>query len=145
MAIITPSISLKQATAAAWLASLDNAGGQATIEVYTGTKPAGPDTDISAQITAGTIKLLGTGTCSTTTATVTTVGDVVTLVFNAITADASADNTGTATWARIKNDSGTPKIDVDVSNVGGGGFFQMNTTSVVAGGPLNFASLSIVF
>ena len=142
---IIPSISLKQATAAAWLAALDSAAGQATIEVYTGTKPAGPDTDISAQITAGTIKLLGTGTCSTTTATITTVGDVVTLVFNAITADASADDTGTATWARIKNDSGVAKIDVDVSNTGGGGFFQMNTISVVAGGPLNFASLSIIF
>lgn len=136
---ITPSISLKQATAAAWLAALDSASGQATIEVYTGTKPAGPDTAITSQV------LLGTGTCSTTTATVTTVGDVVTLVFNAITADASADATGTATWARIKNDSGVAKIDVDVSNTGGGGFFQMNTTSVVAGGPLNFASLSIIF
>lgn len=145
MADITPSIALKQATAAAWLAQLDTAAGQVTIEVYTGVKPAGPDTDISAQITAGTIKKLGTGTCSTTTGTITTVGSVVSLVFNAITADSSADDTGTATWARVKDDAGTPKIDVDVSNIGGSGFFQMNTTSVVVGGPLNFASLTITF
>lgn len=136
---ITPSISLKQATAAAWLAALDSASGQVTIEVYTGTKPTGPDTAIGAQV------LLGTGTCSTTTGVVNTAGSTVSLDFNAITADSSADNTGTATWARIKNDGGVPKIDVDVSNVGGGGFFQMNTTNVVAGGPLSFASLSIVF
>jgi len=136
---VTPSIALKQATAAAWLAALDSGAGQATIEVYTGTKPAGPDTAITSQV------LLGTGTCSTTTGAVNTTGDVVTLVFNAITADSSADATGTATWARIKNDSGSAQIDVDVSNIGGGGVFQMNTTNVVIGGPLNFASLTFTF
>lgn len=139
MATVTPSIALKQATAAAWLAALDTGAGQAVIEVYTGAKPAGPDTAISIQT------LLGTGTCSTVTGTVTTVGDVVSLVFGAITADSSADNSGVATWARIKDDSGAAKIDVDVSTIGGTGFFQMNTTNVVAGGPLNFASLVIVF
>lgn len=139
MATVTPSIALKQATAAAWLAALDTGAGQAVIEVYTGAKPAGPDTAISTQT------LLGTGTCSTVTGTVTTVGDVVSLVFGAITADSSADNTGVATWARIKDDSGAAKIDVDVSTIGGTGFFQMNTTNVVAGGPLNFASLVIQF
>ena len=139
MATVTPSIALKQATAAAWLAALDTGAGQAVIEVYTGAKPAGPDTAISTQT------LLGTGTCSTVTGTVTTVGDVVSLVFGAITADSSADNTGVATWVRIKDDSGAAKIDVDVSTIGGTGFFQMNTTNVVAGGPLNFASLVIVF
>lgn len=139
MATVTPSIALKQATAAAWLAALDTGAGQAVIEVYTGAKPAGPDTAISTQT------LLGTGTCSTVTGTVTTVGDVVSLVFGAITADSSADNNGTATWARIKDDSGAAKIDVDVSTIGGTGFFQMNTTNVVFGGPLNFSSLVIVF
>ena len=139
MATVTPSIALKQATAAAWLAALDTGAGQAVIEVYTGAKPAGPDTAISTQT------LLGTGTCSTVTGTVTTVGDVVSLVFGAITPDSSADNTGVATWARIKDDSGAAKIDVDVSTIGGTGFFQMNTTNVVAGGPLNFASLVIQF
>lgn len=139
MATVTPSIALKQATAAAWLAALDTGAGQAVIEVYTGAKPAGPDTAISTQT------LLGIGTCSTVTGTVTTVGDVVSLVFGAITPDSSADNTGVATWARIKDDSGAAKIDVDVSTIGGTGFFQMNTTNVVAGGPLNFSSLVIVF
>ena len=139
MATVTPSIALKQATAAAWLAALDTGAGQAVIEVYTGAKPAGPDTAISTQT------LLGTGTCSTITGTVTTVGDVVSLVFGTITPDSSADNTGVATWARIKDDSGVAKIDVDVSTIGGTGFFQMNTTNVVAGGPLNFSSLVIVF
>lgn len=139
MAQLIPSISLKQGTAAYWLSQLDSASGQATIEVYTGTMPAGPDVAVTTQV------LLGTGTCSTTTGVVNTVGDVVTLAFNTITPDSSADNSGTATWARIKNDSGVPKFDVDVSNIGGGGTFQMNTTTVAAGGPLNFASLVITF
>ncbi len=134
----TPSIALKQAMAAAWLAALDSAAGQASVELYTGTKPSGPDTVITTQT------LLGTGTCSTTTGVVNTAGSNVSLVFNAITGN-NAVNSGTAAWARIKNDSGTAVFDVDAGTTGGSAFLQMNTTAIVAPGPLSFVSLTINF
>lgn len=138
MAAPTPSIELKQATAATWLAALDSASGNATIELYTGSKPSGPNTAVTTQT------LLGIGTCSTVTGVVTTVAEAVSLVFNAITG-ANAVGSGTATWARIKNDSGTPVIDVDAGTTGGSAFLQMNTTNIVAPGPLSFVSLVINF
>lgn len=102
-----------------------------TIKIYNGTKPAGPDTAVGAQV------LLGTLTCS---ATAGTVGSRQ-LNFNPITQDSSADATSTATWARILNRDETPVIDVDVSAVGGSGFLQMNTVSIVAGGPILISSM----
>ena len=147
MAILTPSIEL----GADWLASIRarlNAGGAgnpATIDIYTGTKPARPNTDISAQITAGTIKLLGTVTCSDDCGTVSTISDVPTLTFAAITADNAADESGIAAWGRAKSGETTPVpvIDFDISSVGGAGFGQMNTTNIVKDGPISAPSVVI--
>ena len=102
-----------------------------TINIYNGTKPAGPDTAITSQV------LLGTLNCSATAGVVSSRQ----LNFNTITQDASADATSTATWARIINRDNVAVVDVDVSTVGGSGFLQMNTTSIVAGGPILINSM----
>ncbi len=128
---------LSDAAANAVLTTLNdllNAGsGPATIKLYTGTKPAGPGTAITSQV------LLGTLTCSDPAGTV----SARSLNFGAVTADASADNAGTAKWARIADSDGVAVVDIDVTLTGGGGFGQMNTTLIAAGGPITAPSVVI--
>ena len=112
-----------------------NAGGAATVEIYTGTKPATPDTAITSQV------LLGTCTCSATAGTYANRR----FTFNAITQDSAADASGTATWARFLDGAGTGVLDVDVTTTGGGGFMQMNNTAITIGGPISIASCYVDF
>ena len=141
MATLTPSIAL----GTAWLNSIRtalNAGGAgnpATIDIYSGTKPARPDTAVTTQV------LLGTVTCSDDCGTVSTINNVPTLTFAAITSDSAADATGVAAWGRVKSGGATPVavLDFDISTTGGSGFGQMNTTNVVALGPIAAPSVVI--
>ena len=133
MAIITLSV----ATAGDVLTAINNrlnlGSGAATIKLYTGTKPTDPDTAIGSQV------LLGTLTCSDPAGTV----SGRTLTFSAVTMDSAADATGTATWARLADSAGVAVIDIDITTTGGGGFGQMNTTSIVIGGPITAPSVVI--
>ncbi len=102
-------------------------GGSALLRVYSGTRPA----------TAGTATtLLAELTCNPTFAPAAS-GGVLTL--NAITQDSSANATGTATWFRIvKSDGTTFVLDGDVGTSGSD--LNLNTTSLVAGGPVAVTS-----
>ena len=106
------------------------------IEFYTGTMPAKPET-----APGGGNTKLGTCTCSVTSGSV--ASGVYT--FSAITMDSSADATGTAAWARVRDGAGNACFDVDVSVTGGSGTVQMPTTSIVAGGPIAFNSFTVKF
>jgi hypothetical protein len=112
--------------------TLLNAGsGAATLKIYAGTRPA----------TGGTATtLLGTLTFSDPAAASASSG---VLTFSAITQDSSADATGTATWARAADSAGTFVFDCSVTATGGGGDIQLNTTSIVIGGPISITSASI--
>ena len=70
-------------------------------------------------------------------------GGVNTADVDPVLEDASADATGTATWARIKDSTGATVIDVDVSASGGGGTLQLNTVSIVAAGPVRVTAFTI--
>ncbi len=100
------------------------AGANAILRIYSGTQPAtgGAETTILAQLT-----------CNATFAPAAS-GGVLTL--NSITADSSANATGTATWARIYQSDGTTQaIDMDVSTTAAGtGDVQLDDTSIVLGG-----------
>ena len=113
--------------------NLNLGSGAGTIKLYTGTKPADPDTAIGSQV------LLGTLTLSDPAGTV----SGRTLTFGAVTMDSAADATGTATWARLADSAGVAVIDIDITTTGGGGFGQMNTTSIVIGGPITAPSVVI--
>lgn len=130
-------IRLSAAAAGHVLTAINNdlnlGSGPATIKLYTGTIPADPDTAITSQV------LLGTLTCSDPAGTV----SGRTLTFSAVTMDSSADATGTATWARLADSAGVAVIDIDITTTGGGGFGQMNTTSIVIGGPITAPSVVI--
>lgn len=135
MTSITLSDALANDTLSGIATALDAGSGTtgATVGIYSGTKPDKPDTAITSQV------LLGTLTCQSTCGAVANRA----LTFNSITQDAEADDTGTATWARFFNKSGTAVVDVDVSTLGGTAFLKMNTTNIVAGGPITITSCVI--
>jgi hypothetical protein len=62
---------------------------------------------------------------------------------SAITQDSSADASGTASFARITDSTGATIIDIDITNTGGGGTLQMNTTNIVIGGPILCSSFVV--
>lgn len=105
-------------------------GGSALLRIYDGTRPA----------TGGTATvLLAELTCNATFAPAAS-GSVLTL--NAITSDASANATGTATWARIVKADGTT-IVLDCSVGTSGTDIILNTASIVAGAAVSVTSATI--
>ena len=130
---LTPS--LRSALALAFIAVLDADSGPCIIEFYdnTGSIPALPSTAITNQVKLGTL------TCSDPVGTDT---DGV-ITFGTVTQDNAADATGTAAWARIKTGAGVGVMDVDVSNSGGTGAIKINTTAIVAGGPITVTAFTI--
>jgi hypothetical protein len=89
-------------------------------------------------VAISTQTLLGTCTFDSTCGSVA----AGTFTADAITPDASADASGTATWARIQDSNGVVVIDTDVTVTGGGGFIQMPANALVAGGPIAFTSFT---
>ena len=100
------------------------AGGSGILKIYSGTQPAGggAETTILAQLTLN--------------ATFAPAASAGVLTLNSVTADSSANNTGTATWFRIYQSNGTTwVIDGDVSTTAAGtGDLQLDDTSIVLGG-----------
>jgi len=106
------------------------AGNAALLRIYDGTRPAtgGTATTMLAELTCGTPFAAGAS------------GGVLTL--GAITQDASANATGTATWFRIVKADGTTHV-LD-GNVGtSGSDLNLTTTSIVATQPVSVSSFTI--
>lgn len=103
------------------------AGASALLRIYDGTRPAtgGAATTLLAELT-----------CNVTFAPAASGGD---LTLNAITQDASANATGTATWFRIVQSNGTTHV-LDGSVGTSGADLNLNSTSIVAGGTVDITS-----
>jgi hypothetical protein len=113
---------------------IDNGTGAGTIEIRSGTQPA------NANLTA-TGTLLATLTFNTTA-----FGDANTsgqADAAAITADTSADATGTATWARIKTSGGATVMDCDVGTTASTATLQLDSVNIVAGGNVAITAFSV--
>lgn len=134
MAIIRIATTVKNSMLTPIRDAIDAGSGAGTIKIYTAPMATLPSDAIGAQV------LLGTLTC-TDPSGATPTGGVFT--FDTITQDTSADATGTAAWARIADSAGVTVMDVDITGTGGGGSMQMNTTSVVIGGPLQISAGTI--
>lgn len=106
------------------------AGTSAKLRIYSGSRPA----------TGGTATtLLAELTCSASAFAAAASSGVLTL--NAVTADSSADATGTATWFRIvKSDGTTHVMDGSVTATGGGGDLELDSTSIVTGGTVSIST-----
>lgn len=106
------------------------AGNAALLRIYSGSRPAtgGTATTLLAELTCGTPFAAAA------------VNGVLTL--GAITQDASANATGTATWFRIVQSDGTTFVlDGDVGTSGSD--LNLTTTSIVATQPVSVTSFVI--
>jgi hypothetical protein len=108
------------------LNAIDGGTGAGTLNIYSGTRPA-TAAAITTQVLLGVLTF--SDPCGTVTSGV--------LTFSAITQDASADATGTATWFRVLDGSGSFVMDGAITVTGGGGDMTLNTTSITIGGPIS--------
>ena len=117
-------------------ARLNLGSGPALVKIYSGTQPANANTGLSGNT------LLATLTCSDPAAPS---ASGATLTLDAITRDTSADASGTATWARVTDSDGNTVFDCDVGGTAEEttGTIQLNTSTLVAGGPVELASFTL--
>ena len=103
-----------------------DAGAAGLLRIYDGVRPAtgGSATTLLAELTLS-------DPCGTVTNGV--------LTFSAITQDASANNTGTATWFRIVTSAAAFVLDGSVGTSGAD--LNLTTTSVTTGQPVQVTSL----
>lgn len=104
-------------------------GASGLLRIYDGTRPAsgGTATTLLAQLTLS--------------ATFAPAASLGTLTASAIGSDASADATGTATWARLTTSAGVFVADMGVGT--SGQEVTLNTVSIVIGGTVACTSLVI--
>ncbi len=124
---------LRSAIADLWISYFDAGTGPAIIEFYTGAIPTNLGDALTDQVKVGTL------TCSDPAAT--QAAGVIT--FGTITQDNGADASGTAAWAYIKDSTGAIVCAMDVTDNAGDGLIKVNTTTVVAGGPIAITSLTL--
>lgn len=124
---------LRSAIADQIIAAFDAGTGPAIAEFYTGAIPTNLGDALGAQVKLGTL------TCSYPVATQT--AGVIT--FGTITQDNAADAGGQAAWMYLKDSTGAVVALGDVTDMAGDGFAKVNTTTVVAGGPIAITALTL--
>lgn len=103
------------------------------LRIYDGTRAATADTAIGAQVLLAELRFNATASGAA-------VAGVLTM--NAITTDASANATGTATWFRaLKSDGTTAVLDGSVGTSGQD--LNMNSVALQSGAAVSITSLTI--
>lgn len=98
---------------------------------YSGTQPTNPDTALSGNTMLANLPLSATsGTAASGVFT-----------FNAISTEASADNTGTATFGSFVTSAAVRQADFSIGTSGAD--LNLNTTSIVAGAAASCSSATI--
>lgn len=123
---------LRDSIAQLLIDDIDAGAAPSTLKFYTGVMPSA-----LGAVTSQT--LLGTLTFAAPCAT--KLNGVIT--FNALAQDDAADNGGVATWARALDGDGNAVADYDVGDEASTAAIKMNTTTIVAGGPILMTSLVI--
>lgn len=110
------------------LNAIDGGAGAGLLRIYDGTRPAtgGAPTTLLAELTLSDPS-----------------GSVAAgvLTFSAVTTDSAANATGTATWARIVDSTGSFVLDCSVSTAGAD--INLNTTSIVVNAAVSITSAAI--
>lgn len=102
------------------------------LRIYTGAPPATPETAASGTLLA---ELRFNATAFGAAA-----GGVI--AADALTADSSADNSGTAGWCRcLKSDGTTALVDGDVST--SGAFLNLNSVAISAGATVSVSAFTL--
>jgi hypothetical protein len=113
------NVTIRNARANLISAAVDAGAGAGLFRVYDGTRPA----------TGGTATTLLAELTFTDPSAAAASGGVLT--FSAITADASANATGTATWGRMVDSTGAFVEDFSVGTSGAD--YNLNTVSITTG------------
>jgi hypothetical protein len=102
------------------------------LRIYDGSRPATADTAVGAQVLLAELRF---------NATVAGAAVAGVLTFNALTADASANATGTASWFRaLSSDGTTAQFDGEVGTSGSD--LNLNTTSIVSGAEVSISAFT---
>jgi len=136
MAIVRFNLTIRNNILSQVQNGIDSGSGAGYFDVYTAPMPA-KITDAETGTKLG--RLTFSDSCSAGPAvdgTDDTKSNLICAPAPGITQDASADNDGVAAWARCYNSAGVAQCDVDVTNTGGGGALQLNTTNIKALGPI---------
>jgi len=105
------------------------------LRIYTGSQPAGADTALSGQTLLAELRYANPASGAAS-------GGVVT--FSAMTADSSADATGTAAWFRaLKSDGTTAVFDGSVGTSGCD--LNLNSTAIQSGAAVSISSHTYTF
>ena len=121
-----PATATRNAMVNAIRDQLDGGAGPATIKIYSGTQPATGDTALSGNTLLATITLADPSLPGASSGSATLNGLPL--------EDTSADATGTATFARVESSTPANVFDCDVGTSGAS--INLNTVSIVAGGPV---------
>jgi len=115
------------------IVDLCDVGGAGKLRIYDGTQPTDADTAIGAQVKLAELTL---GNPAFGAAADANPGGRATA--NAVTADSSADATGTATWFRVVNNAGTTLWDGSVGTSGAD--MNLNSVSITLGANVSISS-----
>ena len=102
------------------------------LRIYSGTQPTNPDTALSGNTLLAELALSSTAAGAASSSV---------LTFSTITADSSADATGTAAFGSFLSSCGTRKVDFSVGTSGSD--LNLNTVSIVAAANVAVTSAAI--
>lgn len=104
------------------------------LRIYSGTQPATADTGLSGNTLLAELRFAATSAPAASAGV---------LTFNAITADSSADATGTATFFRAYQSNGTSVVmDGTVGATGSTSNLELNSASIVSGAQVSVTSFT---
>jgi hypothetical protein len=109
-------------------------GASGLLRIYDGTQPTNVATALGSQVKLAELALSATAFGAASAGVLTA---------NAISNDASADATGTATWGTLTTSGGTRIVDFSVGTSGTDMIF--NSVSFTAGATVSCSSLTITF
>lgn len=119
------------------LAAQIDAGTAAVINIYSGTVPTDADTALGAQVLLAQLVMSGTAFAAATD-----LAPGARITANAVTADSSADATGTATFFRILTQSGGTVVFQGTVGTSASDMI-LNTTAITAGSTVSVTSGTI--
>jgi hypothetical protein len=125
----------KETTRNVFLDQIDtDIGASGFLRIYDGTQPTNVATALGAQVKLAELALSATAFGAAAAGVLTA---------NAISNDASADATGTATWATLVTAGGTRIADFSVGTSGAD--LNLNTVAITAAAVVAVSSLTITF
>jgi len=131
----TLSNARRNAAAAGHTDALDSGSGPGLIRIYSGSKPAGPDTAISGQTLLAEFTLADPAFTAGATG-VRTLDATPVLATDGLAA-------GTAAWYRALSSDGVAHFDGTVSDEAGAGELKLNTTTISVGLDLQITAGSL--